>query len=170
MEPFDSSDIGLVWQAAAAGARRASRKHQVVQDAADEVLYRFLVRWWQGCPPAKPVGWARRCGLHCARLLDSKQRRLRRLEEVAVPSEDGLFVDCPAEASNSSTRESRRNELMRALTGSRSPLTKRQQEAIKLLMSGLSHNSCARRMSISTSDLRDMLERAKGRLRRFFKE
>lgn len=147
-------------EAAARGARSVLGAHAGAEDAVQEALKRWLVRWAEGRAPIDSEGWLYRVGENEARRWLARERRDKRSE---VPVEDLA----EASAVDGDARVALRWTGRAVLEVFGSLLTARQREVVQAAIEpGISMHEAARRVGMDPSTFRRELFRAAARIRR----
>ena len=155
-----TEELRTILEAAARGARSVLRAGEGAEDAVQEALMRWFVRWAEGRAPTDHEGWMYRVGANEARRWLSRERRARRsdlpveelVEACAVEGDAGLALGWTGRA---------------VLEVFGSLLTARQREVVRgAIEPGISMHEAARRMGMDRSTFRRELFRAGARIRR----
>jgi RNA polymerase sigma factor (sigma-70 family) len=155
-----TEEFRTMMEAAARGARSVLRAGEGAEDAVQEALMRWFVRWTEGRAPTDHEGWMYRVGKNEARRWLARERRAKRselpaevlVEVCAVEGDAGLLMRWTGHA---------------VLDAFGSLLTARQREVVRAAIEpGISMHEAARRVGMDRSTFRRALNRAGGRIRR----
>ena len=155
-----TEELRTILEAAARGARFVLRAGEGVEDAVQEALMRWFVRWAEGRAPTDHEGWIYRVGANEARRWLARERRARRsdlpveelVEACAVDGDAGLALRWNGHA---------------VLEAFGSLLTARQREVVRAAIEpGISMHEASRRVEMDRSTFRRELFRAGARIRR----
>ncbi len=155
-----TEELRTMLEAAARGARSVLRAGEGAEDAVQEALMRWFVRWTEGRAPTDHEGWIYRVGENEARRWLARERRARR---SALPVED-LVEACAVEGDAGLVLRWTGHAVLEAFG---SLLTARQREVVRAAIEpSISMHEAARRVGMDRSTFRRGLLRAGARIRR----
>jgi DNA-directed RNA polymerase specialized sigma24 family protein len=146
-------------RAAERGARSVTHELQVVRDAAERTLQRWLSKAARQRSIADPEAWAFQVGKNAA-------RELGRRSQTSVRLESCEFLDMlQVQDVRSSVSQEQRDELRRRINANKKILKGRQFEvALKLTEPGMSLHRAAKDLGMQRWNLRRSLQGALRRL------
>lgn len=160
--PLSGESAAVLHAAALWGARSVARHSQLVQDATQIALDRYVDMVLRGAPPREPSAWLRRVAANAARRLASRRARTNDLSiadsetspELAAGASSGVGA-APVE----------RVDLLRHLSGMAAHLTVRQRRVLhKMAEPNMTVAQAARDLRMDRSGLRRVFQRGLARL------
>lgn len=155
-----TEDLQAMLEAAVRGARSVLGAGEGVEDAVQEAMMRWLVRWDEGRAPTDHEGWMYRVGENEARRWRARECRAKRSEMPVEELVDACAMDGDARLALWWTGHA-------VLEAFASLLTARQREVVQATIEpGISMHEAARRVGMDRSTFRRELLRAGARIRR----